>query len=258
MTKCCVDNGIDWIVHQAGILSVQGEQNHVVAQNVNLNGLRNALDVAQKLNLRIFAPSTIAVFGPASGKVMTPDDTKLCPTTVYGITKVFLEQLGNYYHTKFGVDFRCLRLPGIISHNTTGRGTTDYAVFMYHQSVKKDKVFKCGVNANELLPMMYMPDCLDAIINFLECPQSRLTRRVYNVQGMSFSPSQLQASIQKHVPDLEVRHEPDLLQSIASSWPDTIDDSNARKDWGWNPKFDLESMTADMLLQLTARKHVAF
>eukprot|EP00759_Apiculatamorpha_spiralis_P048326 PhF_6_TR43585/c0_g1_i1/m.66942/K15789/TDH; threonine 3-dehydrogenase len=256
MMKCAVDNGVDWIVHCAAIISVMAEKNHKLALDVNLNGIRNALDVARKLNLRIFAPSTMAVFGPGSGKLMTPDDTKLCPTTIYGVTKVFLEQLGNYYHKKFGVDFRCLRYPGVISHQTLGRGTTDYAVFMYQHAVTSPNTpFICGLAAEEPLPMMYMPDCLDATMKILEAPEDILKRRVYNVTGMTFTPNELVTSISKRIPSVAVKYEPNLLQKIAHTWPDSLDDSNARKDWGWNPKYDLESMTSDIILQLTARKN---
>jgi threonine 3-dehydrogenase len=254
MTKCVVDNGIDWMIHLGSILSLRGEQQHKLALDVNLNGTRNALDVARKLNLRLLAPSTIAVFGPASGKLMTPDDTKLCPTTIYGITKVFLEQLGNYYHKKFGVDFRCIRYPGIISHNIYGGGTSDYAVHMYQAAMTKSAEFVSGVAADEPLPMMYMPDCISSTMTLLEAPPEVLKRRVYNVSSMSFTPAQLHTSIQKLVPSLQVTYEPNILQNIAHSWPDSVDDSNARKDWGWKPQYDLEAMTADMILQLTARK----
>eukprot|EP00760_Papus_ankaliazontas_P002281 PhM_4_TR10922/c2_g1_i3/m.92196/K15789/TDH; threonine 3-dehydrogenase len=247
MTSVIVNNGIDWLVHMAAIKSAKGEADHNAALDVNANGTRNALDVSRKLNLRVFAPSTIAVFGPSSGKVKTLDDTKLDPTTVYGTCKVFNEQLGTYYHDKFGVDFRCLRYPGIISHSTMpGGGTTDYATHVFGAAIKGE-TFTCGVNRDEPLPMMYMPDCLEATTALLEAPSEKLTRRVYNVTGMSFTPEQLVAEVQKHVPTLEAKYERTHLQDIAHTWPDSLDDSLARRDWGWQPKYDLASMTADML-----------
>jgi threonine 3-dehydrogenase len=255
MNKCAVDNGVDWLIHNTSIMSAKGENDPPTALNININGTRNALEIAKELKLRIFAPSTIAVFGPRSQKVMTPDDTDLCPTTVYGITKVLLEQLGEYYHEKFGVDFRCLRYPGIISHNTLpGGGTTDYAVHIFYDAMKPaPQVFTCGVKPDEPLPMMYMPDCLNATVNILEADPKLLKRRVYNVSSMSFTPAQIYAAVTKHVPTLQAKWDTNHLQDIAHSWPDSVDDSNARRDWGWKPQYDLESMVADMLVQMRAK-----
>jgi threonine 3-dehydrogenase len=252
--RAVVDNGITWVVHNAALMSVMGEKFPQKCLDLNVNGLRNVLEASRVHNLRCFAPSTMAVFSPESGKVMTKDDTILNPTTVYGITKVFLEQLGSYYSRKYGVDFRSVRYPGIISADTLpGGGTTDYAVWMYHEAIEK-KVYECPVDANEPLPMMYIPDCLDGTVALLEAPKEKLKRNVYNLAGFSFTPDQLLTSIRKVIPDAQITYKRGIQQDIAHSWPDSLDDSNARNDWGWNPKWNLDTMTADMIKAIRKQK----
>ena len=231
MAKAVVDNRIDWIIHNSSVISAVGEQNPQRAMDVNVTGVRNVFDVARTFDCRILAPSTIAVFSPESGKVMTKDDTVLLPSTVYGVTKVFLEQLGEYYNQRYGMDFRCLRYPGIISGEALpGGGTTDYAVMIYYEAVKTGK-FTCNIAADEPLPMMYMPDCLKATIDLLEAPREKLSRSVYNVAALSFTPADVAASIKKYIPDFEIEYAPDFRQKIAHTWPDSLDDTYARRDW---------------------------
>jgi threonine 3-dehydrogenase len=254
--KAIVDNGITWIIHLSAIMSVLGEAQPQKCIDLNINGINNVLELARVHNLRVFAPSTMAVFSPDSGKVMTKDDTVLNPTTIYGITKVYLEQAGAYYNRKFDVDFRCVRYPGIISADTLpGGGTTDYAVWMYHYALENRK-YTSPVLQDEPLPMMYMPDCLDGTVDYICSPREKLTRSVYNVAGFSFTPAELKTSINKILPKFEVEYKADVAQTIAASWPDSMDDSNARKDFGWNPKWNLDTMTTDMLQKIAVMKGV--
>eukprot|EP01114_Cavostelium_apophysatum_P016751 TRINITY_DN4826_c0_g1_i2.p1 TRINITY_DN4826_c0_g1~~TRINITY_DN4826_c0_g1_i2.p1 ORF type:complete len:228 (-),score=45.60 TRINITY_DN4826_c0_g1_i2:50-733(-) len=211
------------------------------------------MEAARWHNLRIFAPSSIAAFGPSTPKDNTPNLTYMKPTTIYGVTKVYLELLGQYYCDKFGVDFRSLRYPGIISAETLpGGGTTDYAVEIYYEALKHGR-YTCFLSKDTELPMMYMPDCLKATQVLLEADAKTLTDRVYNVTGMSFTPTQLAASIKKFIPNFEIEYRPDFRQKIADSWPRSLDDSLARKDWNWNPDFDLDAMTRDMLIRLSSK-----
>lgn len=245
--RLCVEHNIDWVVHNSAIMSVLGELQPHKAMDLNIDGTRNVLEVSRKHNLMVYIPSSMAVFGPDCGKVMTKDDTILNPSTIYGVTKLFMEQLGGYYHRKWGVDFRCIRYPGIISAPTLpGGGTTDYAIHMYHSALK-NKPYTCPVNANEPLPMMYVDDCIDGTIQFMEAPRHELKRCVYNISGFSFSPDDLQKSIIKAGLPLEVRYEKGIAQDIAHSWPDSMEDINARRDWKWDPKYDLDGMTRKML-----------
>jgi threonine 3-dehydrogenase len=245
--KLVVDNNINWIVHLSAIMSVLAEGMPQKAMDLNINAVRNVLEVARIHKLRTYIPSTMAVFNKDAGQDMTKDDTILNPTTIYGVTKVFLEHIGCYYHRKFGVDFRCMRYPGMIAAETLpGGGTTDYAVHMYHSALKKEK-YICPVLPNEALPMMYMPDCLKSTMMLLEAPEEKLTRRVYNIAAMSFTPEEVKASIQKVIPDFTVDYEKGLAQDIAETWPNQMDDSNAQKDWLWKPDWTLDMMTKDML-----------
>ena len=246
---------IDTIYHLAAVLSAVGEQKPQLAWNVNMNGLYNILEVAREHDMiRVFWPSSMAVFGPETPRVKTPQDTVLIPTTMYGVTKVAGELLCNYYFIRFGLDVRCVRYPGIISSETPpGGGTTDYAVEMFYEAIKK-KRYTCFVREDTVLPMMYMPDCIKAAIDLMEADPSKIKHHVgYNVTGMSFSAGELAAEIKKHIPEFECEYKPDFRQKIADSWPMSIDDSVAREEWGWKPDYDLASMTKDMIEKLTRR-----
>jgi nucleoside-diphosphate-sugar epimerase len=246
---------VDTVYHMAALLSATGEQNPQLAWNVNMNSLYHVLEIARERNLvRVFWPSSIAVFGTTTPRNNTPQDTVLIPTTMYGVTKVAGELLCNYYFLKYGVDVRSLRYPGIISSETLpGGGTTDYAVEIFYEAIKR-KQYTCFVREDTVLPMMYMPDCLKATIDLMEADQSKIKCRTsYNVSGISFSAGQLATEIKKHIPDFKVEYEPDFRQKIADSWPMTIDDSVARRDWGWKPKYDLAAMTKDMIEKLSKR-----
>jgi nucleoside-diphosphate-sugar epimerase len=246
---------VDTIYHLAAILSATGEKNPQVAWQVNMASLYNVLEIARENRLtRIFWPSSIAVFGPASPRNMTPQETVLIPQTMYGVSKVAGELLCNYYFIKFGVDVRSLRYPGIISSEVRpGGGTTDYAVAIFYEAIK-NKRYTCFVSEDTVLPMMYMPDCIKATIDLMEADLSKVRRHDgYNVAGMSFSAGELTAEIKKHVPDFICEYKPDFRQKIADSWPMTIDDSTARREWGWKPTYDLAAMTKDMIQKLSKR-----
>ena len=222
--------------------------------DLNINSLINVLEVGRRYGIkRIIWPSSIAAFGPTTPRENTPNDTILQPSTMYGVTKVAGELLLEYYFKKYGLDTRSMRLPGIISSETLpGGGTTDYAVAIYYDAIKKGK-YTCFVNEQTTLPMMYMPDCIKCMIDFMEVDGSKLKRHVYNVTGMSFSAGDLAAEIKKHIPEFEITYEPDFRQAIADSWPKSIDDSLAREEWEWNPSYDLATMTEDMLKVLGKR-----
>jgi nucleoside-diphosphate-sugar epimerase len=246
---------IDTIYHMAAILSAVGEQNPHLAWDVNINGLYNILEIAREHQLaRIFCPSSIAAFGPETPRDDTPQETVLRPTTMYGVTKVAGELLCNYYFQKFGVDVRGVRYPGIISSETLpGGGTTDYAVAIFYEAIKH-KHYTCFVRQDTVLPMMYMPDCIKATIDLMEADVSRLKHHAdFNLAAISFSAGQLAAEIKKHIPEFTIEYEPDFRQAIADSWPQSIDDSAARQEWGWQPSYDLAAMTADMLQKLGER-----
>jgi len=246
---------IDTIYHLAAVLSAVGEQKPQLAWKVNMDGLCNVLEVAREHNLvRVFWPSSIAVFGPGSPRVKTPQDTVLVPTTMYGVTKVAGELLCNYYFIRYGLDVRSVRYPGIISSETLpGGGTTDYAVEMFYEAIKK-KHYTCFVREDTVLPMMYMPDCIKAAIDLMEAAPSKIKHHMgYNVTGMSFSAGELAAEIKKHIPEFTCEYKPDFRQKIADSWPMSIDDGVAREEWGWKPDYDLASMTKDMLEKLMER-----
>jgi len=247
--------GVDTVYHLAAVLSATGEQNPQVAWNLNMGSLYNVLEIAREHGLtRVFWPSSIAVFGPTAPRTDTPQETVMIPGTMYGVTKVAGELLCNYYFVKYGVDVRGVRYPGIVSSETPpGGGTTDYAVEIFYEAVKK-KRYTCFVREDTVLPMMYMPDCLKSTIDLMEADPSRVKRHdSYNVAGMSFSAGQLAAEIRKHVPDFKCDYKPDFRQKIADSWPMSIDDSAARKDWGWKPSYNLATMTTDMVQKLSKR-----
>jgi nucleoside-diphosphate-sugar epimerase len=233
----------------AAILSATGEKNPSLAWNLNMQGLLNVLDIAREEKIKkVFWPSSIAVFGPTSPRVNCPQQTIIEPTTVYGISKYAGEFWGHYYWQRYGIDIRSLRYPGLISYKSEpGGGTTDYAVEIYHEALRK-KSYCCFLKEDTYLPMMYMPDAIRATIELMEAPAEKISVRTsYNLSGMSFSPKEISASIQQHIPEFSLRCEPDYRQAIADSWPQSIDDSVARRDWGWKEEFDLAKMTADML-----------
>lgn len=239
----------------AAILSATGEKNPNLAWHLNMQGLLNVLDIAREENLhKIYWPSSIAVFGPTSPKQSCPQQTIIEPTTVYGISKYAGEFWCNYYFSRYGVDVRSLRYPGLISYKSApGGGTTDYAVEIYHDALE-EKSYECFLNENTYLPMMYMPDAIRATIELMEAPKESVkVRTSYNLSGMSFSPKEIAASIQKHIPEFTISYNPDSRQAIADSWPQSIDDSVARNDWNWKPEFDLDAMTEDMLKNLSAK-----
>ena len=246
---------IDTIYHLAAVLSAVGEQRPQLTWDVNMNGLYNVLEVAKERNIvRLFWPSSIAVFGPETPRLNTPQNTVLIPKTMYGVTKVAGELLCNYYFFRFGLDVRSVRYPGIISSETPpGGGTTDYAVKIFYEALRK-KRYTCFVREDTVLPMMYMPDCTKAAIDLMEADPSKIKCRTsYNVTGISFSAGELAAEIMKYIPEFECEYKPDFRQKIADSWPMSIDDSVAREEWGWKSTYDLRAMTKDMIEKLTER-----
>jgi nucleoside-diphosphate-sugar epimerase len=243
---------VDTIIHLAAILSAVGEQKPAHAWNVNMNGLYNVLEVAREEKCSVFTPSSIAAFGPSTPQDKTPQDTIQRPETMYGVTKVAGEVLCDYYYKRFGVDTRGVRFPGLISYETLpGGGTTDYAVHIYYEALKKGR-YTCYIDKGTYMDMMYMPDALNAIVTLLEADPSKLIHRnAFNITAMSFEPEDIYAEIKKHMPDFEMDYDVDpVRQAIADSWPNSLDDSAAREEWGWDPKYDLASMTEDMLEKL--------
>ena len=246
---------IDTIYHMAAILSATGEKNPQLCWDVNMNGTINLLELGLKYEMaRIIIPSSIAVWGPGVPLENTPQETVLLPTTMYGVTKVCGELLCDYYVAKFGLDIRGLRYPGIISHKTLpGGGTTDYSVEIFYEAIDKGK-YTCFLGPDTKLPMMYMPDCIDGTIQLAEADFSKLKHHSnFNHAAVSFSPAELAAEIKKHIPEFEITYEPDYRQEIADSWPNSIDDSAAREEWGWKHKWDLAAMTEDMIKHLKER-----
>lgn len=246
---------IDTVIHLAALLSAVGEKNPALLWDVNMNGLYNVLEVARQEKLAVFTPSSIAAFGPSTPQDMTPQDTIQRPSTIYGVSKVAGELLCDYYFHKFGVDTRGVRYPGLISNVALpGGGTTDYAVHIYYEALK-NKHFSCELGSETQLDMMYMPDALNAIVQLMEADGSKLIHRnAFNVTAMSFTPAVIHKAIQKHIPDFTIDYQVNpMKQQIADSWPNSLDDSAARAEWGWRPVYDLESMTADMLSKLKTK-----
>jgi nucleoside-diphosphate-sugar epimerase len=236
----------------AAILSATGEKNPHLAWHLNMQGLLNVLDIAKEEKLhKVYWPSSIAVFGPTSPKEDCPQRTIIEPSTVYGISKYAGEFWCNYFFERYRVDVRSIRYPGLISYKSApGGGTTDYAIEIFHEA-REEKKYTCFLKEDTYLPMMYMPDAIRATIELMEAPASKITvRTAYNVAALSFSPQEIAAEIRKHIPEFTVDYVPDYRQTIADSWPQSIDDSVARTDWGWRHEYDLGRMTADMLENL--------
>mmetsp|Transcript_22879 Transcript_22879/g.40720 ORF Transcript_22879/g.40720 Transcript_22879/m.40720 type:complete len:392 (-) Transcript_22879:370-1545(-) len=251
LARIILENGIDTVVHFATLLSAVGERNPQLALRVNTAGIQNLLDLAATHKVKVYSPSTIAVFGPTTPRHGTPDSTIKEPRTMYGITKVHQELLGDYYAEKLGVDYRSLRYPGIISYKSLpGGGTTDYAVDIFHAALKHGR-YDCFLDEQAALPMMYMPDCLEGTFKLMSAPRETLTQTTYNVTSMSFTPAELAASIRKFIPSFQMQCSPDFRNDIANSWPCSVDDSRARTDWGWSPNYDLDSMTSHMLNEIS-------
>jgi nucleoside-diphosphate-sugar epimerase len=247
-----IRQGITQVYLLAAILSATGEKNPYLAWNLNMQGLLNVLEIAKQEKLhKIYWPSSIAVFGPTSPKKNCPQQTIIEPTTVYGISKYAGEFWCNYYYHRFNVDVRSLRYPGLISYKSPpGGGTTDYAVEIFYEALEQNK-YECFLKEDTYLPMMYMPDAIRATIELMEADAKKLSVRTsYNVSSMSFSPNEIAAEIKKHIPGFSISYKPDYRQEIAESWPQSIDDSVARNDWGWKEEYDLASMTRDMLENL--------
>jgi len=253
--KVVKEYDIDTIYNMAAILSAAGEQKPLLCWNVNINGLYNIIEIAHEYDMtRIFVPSSIAVFGPETPRIKTPQETILKPKTMYGVTKVAGELLGEYYFKKFGIDVRGIRYPGIISSETLpGGGTTDYAVEIFYEALKNKK-YTCFLKKDTVLPMMYMPDCIKATMDLMDIEISKLKHHCdFNVASMSFSAGELANEIKKHIPEFKCEYKPDFRQAIADSWPQSIDDTVAREEWGWKPSYNLQSMTKDMLEKLGRR-----
>jgi nucleoside-diphosphate-sugar epimerase len=237
------------VYHLAAILSGNAEKKPLFSWEINMKSLMNVLALARELKLKkIFWPSSIAVFGPSTPRQNTPQNTIMDPNTVYGISKLAGERWIEYYFNKCGVDTRSLRYPGLISFKTeAGGGTTDYAVEIFYEAIRNKK-YKCFLGPDTALPMMFMPDAIKATIDLMEVDASKLSlRSSYNVAGISFTPKQIAAEIKQHIPEFEITYKPDFRQAIADSWPASIDDSVAKRDWGLHDKYDLRSMTTEML-----------
>ena len=254
--SCIKKYDINEIYHLVGILSARGEQDPELAYRVNMGSLKNILDLAKAMkengkSVRIFWPSSIAAFGPTTPREKTPQRTVLEPGTMYGVTKVAGELLVNYYFQKFGVDTRSLRYPGVISWKAPpGGGTTDYAVHIFHAALKEKK-YSCFIKPGTYLPMMHIDDAVRATIELMSADSSRITIRTsYNLAAVSFAPEEIAKEIKKHIPEFQMTYAPDFRQQIADSWPKSIDDSFARKDWNWKHHYDLPKLVDDMLMNL--------
>ena len=245
----------DTLIHMAALLSAVAEEKPLVAWHINMQGLVNALEVAREHKLQFFTPSSIGAFGPDTPKVGTPQDTIQRPTTMYGVTKVAGELLCDYYYTRFGVDTRGVRFPGLISYVTPpGGGTTDYAVQIYYDAITDGK-YVCNIPQGVKMDMMYMPDAIQAIIDLMEADASKLVHRnAFNISGMSFEPEEIAASIKKVMPEFEMTYDVNpTLERIANSWPDELDTSAAREEWNFKTEYDLDKMTVDMIEKLSAK-----
>ena len=255
MASVVARHHIDTIFNLVALLSAVGERNPQMAWGVNMGALLNSLEVARQHHCAVFTPSSIGAFGPTSPKDMTPQDTIMQPTTVYGICKVTGELLSNYYHMKYGIDTRSIRFPGIISNKTLpGGGTTDYAVEIYYEAIRKGR-YTCTVPRDVYMDMIYMPDALRAVVELMEADPAKLVHRnSFNLASMSFTPDILAEEIRKRLPDFAIDYDIDpVKEAIANSWPNQLDDSCAREEWGWKPQWDISSMTDDMLAAIRAK-----
>lgn len=255
MASVVARHRIDTIFNLVALLSAVGERNPQMAWNVNMGALNNSLEVARQHHCALFTPSSIGAFGPSSPKDKTPQDTIMQPTTIYGVCKVTGELLGNYYHHKYGVDTRSVRFPGIISNVTLpGGGTTDYAVEIYYEAIRSGR-FTCPVPADVYMDMIYMPDALRACVELMEADPSKLVHRnSFNIASMSFTPEIICAEIRKRMPAFEMTYDIDpVKREIAESWPNSLDDTCAREEWGWKPEWGLSRMTDDMLAHIRAK-----
>lgn len=258
--ELCKKYQVNTIIHLAAILSAVAEKNPQLAYNINMNGLHNMLEIAREEKCQLFVPSSIAAFGPSTPKDKTPQDTIQRPTSMYGVTKVAGELLCDYYFKRYGVDTRGVRFPGLISYETLpGGGTTDYAVDIYYEALKKH-AYTCFIKEGTLMDMMYLPDALNAITTLLEADASKLHHRnAFSITAMSFAPETIAAEIKKHIPDFKMSYDVDpVRQSIADSWPNSLDDSVARVEWGWKPTYNLKMMTTDMLEKLAVKLGVPY
>lgn len=249
---------VDTVIHLAALLSATAEARPVFAWHLNMGGLINALEVARELNLKFFAPSSIAAFGPTSPADFTPQDTIMRPTTMYGVTKVAGELLADYYYTKFNVDTRSVRFPGLISYKVEpGGGTTDYAVDIYYEALKNGK-YNSFIGPGTSMDMMYMDDAIEAIVKLMNADPKRLVHRnSFNITAMAFTPEEIAASIKKEMPEFELTFDIDpVRQGIANSWPNSIDPTCAKDEWDFAPKFDLDTMTREMLARLSEKLNI--
>ncbi len=252
LERIIIEEKITIIYHLAALLSATGEKNPILCWDINMNGTLNILDLSVKHKLfRIFMPSSIAVWGQGINRDNTEQDSVLKPTTMYGVTKVAGEVLANYYFDKYQLDIRGIRYPGIISSETLpGGGTTDYAVEIFYEALKHKK-YECFLSEDTMLPMMYMEDCIKATLDLMDAPVENLVHHAdFNVAAISFTPKTLAEEIKKHIPEFEITYNPDYRQKIADSWPKSIDDSSARKEWNWNHSYDLAKLTATMINNL--------
>ncbi|MGE3063558.1 MAG: L-threonine 3-dehydrogenase [bacterium] len=258
MKSVCDKHDVKVIYHLAALLSATGEANPQMAWDININGLLTVLEIARERGCSLFTPSSIGAFGPSTPKCGTPQDTVQRPTSMYGITKVSGELLCDYYFLKYKVDTRGVRYPGIISYVAPpGGGTTDYAVDIYYKALEK-REYTCFLKPDTKLDMMYMPDALNAAMNLMEADPAKLIHRnAFNVTAMNFTPEILSASIKKQIPEFKINYSVDAVrQGIADSWPDYMDDTAARKEWGWSPEYNLDKMTEDMLKNLKIKLNI--
>ena len=248
-------HGVGTIYHLAALLSATSEEKPHVAWELNMGGLYKILEIARQEHCAVFYPSSIAAFGPSTPRVGTPQDTVQRPTTMYGVTKVAGELLADYYAFRFGVDVRGLRFPGLISYTAPpGGGTTDYAVTIFYEALKHGQ-YECFLRADTRLDMMYMPDAIRAVVELMEADPAKLEHRnAFNIAAVNFTPEELAAEIRRHLPQFRIDYEVDpVRQRIADSWPESLDDSSARAEWGWKPRYDLAAMVDEMLRELRAK-----